>query len=83
MDGHLKRAAVAPLLGARSLLEANPAFDAGSDRDRIVAACAGLALTGTDHQAPWEDLPRRFGWFTQWTAGRNAGTPETAWEATR
>ncbi|MBO3751109.1 CHAT domain-containing protein [Streptosporangiaceae bacterium NEAU-GS5] len=82
MDGRLNRAAVAPLLAARSLLETNPAFDAGSDRERIVAASAGLALTGTN-QAPWEDLPQRFGWFTQWTADRHADTPETAWEATR
>ncbi|TMR88852.1 CHAT domain-containing protein [Nonomuraea basaltis] len=81
MDGCLKRAAVAPLLHARSLLEANPAFDAGSDRDRIIAACAGLALTGTD-QTHWEELPRRYGWFTQWTADRDAATPEKAWEAT-
>ena len=82
IGGGLKRTAVAPLVDARSLLEANPAFDAGSDRDRIVAIYAGLALTGTD-QAPWQDLPQHFGWFTQWTADRNVGTPETAWEATR
>lgn len=82
MDGRLERAAVAPLLNAHSLLEANPAFDAGSDRDRIVASCAGLALTTRD-QTPWEDLSRRFGWFAQWTVDRNATTPETAWEATR
>jgi hypothetical protein len=82
MDGRLKRAAAAPLRDARSLLEANPAFDAGSDRDRIVATSAGLALSGTD-ETPWDELPRRFGWFTRWTADRNADTPETAWEATR
>jgi hypothetical protein len=82
MDGGLKRAAVNPILDARTLLASNPAFDSGSDRDRIVAVCAGLAVTGRD-QAPWEDLPRRFRWFKEWTVGKNADTPETAWEATR
>jgi len=81
-EAGLNRAAVASLVEARSLLEANPAFDAGSDRARIVAVAAGLAVTGKD-QALWEELPERFGWFAQWTADRNARTPATAWEATR
>ena len=81
MDASLTRAAVGPLNDARSLLEANPAFDERSDRDRIVATNAGLALTGDE--PPWEELPRLFEWFTQWTADRNATSPEAAWEATR
>ena len=36
-------------LDARSLLEANPAFDEGSDRDRIVATYAG---TGPHRKGP-------------------------------
>ena len=82
IDAHFTRAAVALLGQADELLQANPAFDAGSDRDRIIATYAGLALTGTD-QASWDDLPRRFGWFTRWTADRDAYTPAAAWEATR
>lgn len=82
MDAGFTRAAIAPLLSARAQLEANPAFDEGSDRDRVVATCAALALTGID-QAPWNDLPGRFAWFAEWIARRKADTPETTWKVTR
>ncbi len=93
IDGHLRsarklvhaglnRASRGPLLAAKTLLDANPAFDRGSDRDRIVATYAGLVVAEQDLTA-WQQLSTRFQWFAEWTNVKNAGTPETAWEATR
>ncbi|UVK35804.1 CHAT domain-containing protein (plasmid) [Mesorhizobium sp. AR10] len=82
LDGGLKRPAIAALLAAHALLDANPAFDAGSDRDRIMAVSAGLAVTGKD-QTLWEELPARFEWVTSWMTNRNAFAPDKAWEAKR
>lgn len=82
LDGGLKRPAGAALSAAKALLDANPAFDAGSDRARIIATYAGLVLTGGD-QAAWDAVPVRFDWAAQWIVDHNAAAPEKAWEATR
>lgn len=82
LDAGLKRQAITALHAADALLDANPAFDTGSDRDRIMATYAGLVIAGQD-PALWGDLPTRFAWAGQWMAGRNAPTPDKAWEATR
>ena len=76
------RLAGPPLRAAHALLAANPAFDQGSDRRRIVATCAGLAVTGND-RGPWDGLPTRFAWFAKWLADEKLDTPEMAWEAAR
>jgi hypothetical protein len=82
LDDGLKRPAISALLAAHALLDANPAFNAGSDRDRIVAVSAGLAVTGKD-QTLWEVLSAQFEWATSWMTDRNAFRPDKAWEATR
>ncbi|MBF0889761.1 MULTISPECIES: CHAT domain-containing protein [Gluconobacter] len=82
LDGGLKRPAAAALSAAMALLDANPAFDAGSDRARIIATYAGLLLTGGD-QAAWDAMLIRFDWAAQWIVDHNAAAPEKAWEATR
>ncbi|QCO02837.1 CHAT domain-containing protein [Azospirillum argentinense] len=82
LDNGLKRPAASALLAARTLLDANPAFDAGSDRDRIMATYAGLIITGWD-QVLWSALSARFDWVTQWMVDRHAVTPGEVWEATR
>lgn len=91
IDGHLRsarklfaaglqRPALRGLIAAQSLLEANPVFDAGSDRDRIMATCAGLVIARKD-PGLWHDLPARFAWAEQWMAERGSSTPEKVWES--
>lgn len=91
IDGHLRsarkllaaglrRPALRGLSDAQSLLEANPEFDAGSDRDRIMATCAGLVIARED-PGLWHQLPVRFAWAEQWMAERGSSTPEMVWES--
>jgi CHAT domain len=90
IDGRLKAAHRTSARGERGiarkelsdafqLLEANPAFDDGSDLRRIVATYAGLALfdTPTDW---WRRLKENFTWAQEWLTNNNADDPDKAWE---
>lgn len=91
IDGHLRsarkllaaglqRPALRELSASQSLLEANPGFDAGSDRERIMATHAGLVIAQQD-AGLWLGLPARFAWAEEWMAEHGCSTPATIWEA--
>jgi CHAT domain len=89
INGHLRtarrliaqnvpRAALPSAREARALICANPAFDQGGDRMRIVAACAALALAG---DTLWPDCLASYDWTDAHVATHGIDGPEAALEA--
>ncbi len=63
------------LADARRLLDANPAFDDGSDRDRIALLYAGLSIYEPGPLNWWEELKKRYSWAREYS-----DDPRNVWE---
>jgi tetratricopeptide (TPR) repeat protein len=74
----LLRQAVGPFCAANALLEANPAFDEGEDRKRIVATLAGRVLVGNANGVAWRELPTRYSWAAELLRTLGVSGPEDA-----
>lgn len=64
----------------RRLIEANPAFEEGSDRRRIVVLYAGLHLYDSSGAIWWDQLKATYDWAQQWLAEQQSDDPTDIWE---
>jgi tetratricopeptide (TPR) repeat protein len=78
-----RNAARRQLADAWRLIGANPAFDAGSDRERVVRLHAGLALFDPAEMEWWQRLTERYTWASAWLKARAVLEPTAAWDLIR
>lgn len=63
------------LADARRLVDDNPAFDEGSDRERNAALQAGLSIYESDDVKLWNEWKQRYSWSTEFS-----DDPRKVWE---
>jgi len=73
--------AFAQVEAARVILNANPSFNMGGDKLRIVRTMAGLQILGqqTGRDGFWDLLISNYEWATGWLQERGISTPEAVW----
>jgi tetratricopeptide (TPR) repeat protein len=71
--------AIECLKSAFKLIEDNPAFDEGSDRERIVAVYAGLALLDSSKDW-WTELKEKHAWANDRLKENGIDDPKSSWE---
>lgn len=60
------------------MIEANPAFDAGSDQGRIAQTYAGLALSQLNVDW-WRKFKQRYAWSAEWLSTNGRSTVAGVW----
>lgn len=78
----LNRQARGYLMQAKGILDDNPDFDRGKDRQRIVQVQAGLSLA-SKNPAAWDELRKMYDWSMDYLSDTGWTDAETAWEEIR
>ncbi len=72
--------ALKELKDVQDLISANPSFDSGDDRRRIVAFYAGLSLFEKSGQDWWLRLKQDYSWSQEWLDAKQITNSQPGWE---
>ena len=72
--------ALKELKDVQDLISANPSFDSGDDRRRIVALYAGLSLFEKSGQDWWLRLKQNYSWSQEWLDAKQITNSQSGWE---